>query len=302
MTVRTVQHVDVAGAKGVDPLALWSPVVGAETTSLLARSLSDDAARAQVSKQSASILSRCRGPKDTSGENRTGLVVGYVQSGKTLSFTALMAMARDNGFPLVILLAGTKKNLHEQTAGRLEKDLQVERAGGLSPWYLLNNPMAGHETGHVSSFIRDSLEGTIPEKFRRTTVITVMKNANRLTKLRELLTSMAQYGLTMDQVPVLVVDDEADQAGLNAAVSKDDETATYSAIIKPPGSTSSAQLRDVHRDAAGAAAGQPCRHAVPGLRDCPSAGPRVHRGPVLLRGPEVVLPKDAVDDRGECRS
>ncbi|MFW5473151.1 Z1 domain-containing protein [Knoellia sp. CPCC 206450] len=226
-----MQHVDVVSV-GVDPLALWSPAVGAETTSLLARSLSDDAARAQVSKQSASILSRCRGPKDLTGANRTGLVVGYVQSGKTLSFTALMAMARDNGFPLVILLAGTKKNLHEQTAGRLAKDLEVERVGGLSPWYLLNNPVAGHETGHVANFIRDSLQGTVPEKFRRTTVITVMKNATRLTKLRELLTSMAQYGLTMDQVPVLVVDDEADQAGLNAAVAKDDETATYSAIVK----------------------------------------------------------------------
>lgn len=232
MTAQAVQHVDIGGPKGIDPLALWSPVVGSETTALLERSLPDDTVRAQVTKQAASILARCRGPQDTASGRRTGLVVGYVQSGKTLSFTALMAMARDNGFPLVILLAGTKQNLHEQTAGRLARDLQVERPGGLSPWYLLNNPTAGHESGNVAGFIKDSLEGKIPEKFRRTTVITVMKNATRLGKLRDLLTSLAQYGLTMDQVPVLVVDDEADQAGLNAAVAKDDETATYSAILK----------------------------------------------------------------------
>jgi hypothetical protein len=231
MTAHTVQHVDITGVTGADPLALWSPVVGSETAGLLERSLPDDAVRAQVTKQAAGILARCRGPMDATRARRTGLVVGYVQSGKTLSFTALMAMARDNGFPLVVLLAGTKQNLHEQTAGRLAHDLQVERPGGLSPWYLLNNPVSGPESGKVAGFVRDSLEAKIPEKFRRTTVITVMKNANRLGKLRDLLMSLAQYGVTMDEVPVLVVDDEADQAGLNAAVAKDDETATYSAIM-----------------------------------------------------------------------
>ena len=35
----------------------------------------------------------------------TGLVVGYVQSGKTLSSTTVIGLARDNGFPLVIFVA-----------------------------------------------------------------------------------------------------------------------------------------------------------------------------------------------------
>ena len=39
------------------------------------------------------------------------LVVGEVQSGKTMSFTALIGMAHENGFPLVIVLAGTKLQL-----------------------------------------------------------------------------------------------------------------------------------------------------------------------------------------------
>jgi hypothetical protein len=227
------QHFDVAQGQGEghDPQAMWSPVVGDETTALLQRSLSDDATRAQVTKQSAAILARCRGPHDMTGGVRTGLVIGYVQSGKTLSFTALMAMARDNGFPLVILLAGTKKNLHEQTVGRLGHDLQVERQGGLSPWYLLNNPAPGAETGMVAGFVSDSLEAKIPPKFRRTTVITVMKNRTRLDALRSLLDSMDQFGVDLATMPVLVVDDEADQAGLNGAVAKDEETATYTAIL-----------------------------------------------------------------------
>ena len=43
------------------------------------------------------------------------LVVGEVQSGKTMSFTALIALAHENGFPLVIVLAGTKNQLLMQT-------------------------------------------------------------------------------------------------------------------------------------------------------------------------------------------
>jgi len=44
------------------------------------------------------------------------LVVGEVQSGKTMSFTALIAMAHENGFPLVVVLAGTKNQLLSQTS------------------------------------------------------------------------------------------------------------------------------------------------------------------------------------------
>src|SRR5688572_10598727 len=51
------------------------------------------------------ILGRCL-PPDEAGTPETGLVVGYVQSGKTLSFETVIALARDNGFGMVIVLAG----------------------------------------------------------------------------------------------------------------------------------------------------------------------------------------------------
>ena len=61
---------------------------------------------------------------------RTGLVVGYVQSGKTLSFTTVAALACDNRFPVVIVLSGTKKNLYSQTVKRLRRDLDLEHPAG----------------------------------------------------------------------------------------------------------------------------------------------------------------------------
>lgn len=228
------QHVDIAQTNAVsaDTQALWSPSIGPETTALLQRSLADDGTRSQVAKQAALILGRCHPPQNSESVARTGLVVGYVQSGKTLSFTALMALARDNGFPLLILLAGTKQNLHEQTAGRLAGDLEVARPNGMSPWHLVNNPGPGQEAGTVAGFVKGSMEPGTPEKFRRATVITVMKNPTRLNNLRELLLSLPQHGLNLDDVPVLVIDDEADQAGLNAAVAAGEETTTYSAILR----------------------------------------------------------------------
>ena len=54
---------------------------------------------------------------------RKGLVVGYVQSGKTANFTGVTAKAIDAGYRLVIVLAGTLNLLRAQTQRRLDMEL-----------------------------------------------------------------------------------------------------------------------------------------------------------------------------------
>jgi hypothetical protein len=226
------QHVEVVdSANRSNPQMLWQPTVGEETSRLLLSSGLDDEVQGSIVTQAVDVLSRCTPPAGSISQ-RTGLVVGYVQSGKTLSFTTVMSLARDNGFPLVILLAGTKENLHEQTASRLAADLAVQRPTGLSPWHMLQNPSP--HTGaaqDVAGFVAGMMQTSTPEKFRRTTVLTVMKNPTRLRHVREFVLELEQYGVDLATVPILVVDDEADQAGLNAAVAKDDTTATYQSIV-----------------------------------------------------------------------
>ncbi|TIC84443.1 hypothetical protein [Nocardioides sp. GY 10127] len=117
----TQQHAEIVQPAPGNPQVRWSPVVGPETERLLKSVGLDPEGEANIRKESVGVLSRCADP--ATPECRTGLVVGYVQSGKTLSFTTVTALARDNGFPLVVLLAGTKQNLHEQTAKRLSSDL-----------------------------------------------------------------------------------------------------------------------------------------------------------------------------------
>lgn len=224
------QHVEVVPIPDENPQVRWRPVVGSETTRLLARSALDEEGEATVLRESVRLLARCEDPARPG--IRTGLAVGYVQSGKTLSFTAVTALARDNGFPLIVLLAGTKTNLLSQTAKRLAHDLEVERSGGLSPWVLLTNPTES-AAGEVADNIRSMQDATKPEKFRRATIITVMKHPKRLDDVGELLDKLSTEGIEITTTPVLVIDDEADQAGLNAAVqdSEKEATATYLSIV-----------------------------------------------------------------------
>ncbi len=227
----TEEHVEVVDQGHFDKHALWGPVVGAETSRLLDASGLDETSQGRVIRQAVQILGRCS-PPTASGSPRTGLAIGYVQSGKTLSFTTLIGLARDNGFPLIILLAGTKANLHEQTASRLSRDLAVERSGGLSPWYMIANPSPHSGKGQaVASYIKGMQDPATPDRFRRATVLTVMKNHTRLAHLRNFIAELTDFGIDFTKTPVLIVDDEADQAGLNAAADKEDPTATYRGIV-----------------------------------------------------------------------
>lgn len=232
------QHVQVlpGGVGAGDPLAVWAPVVGAETKAVVENALSDELERSRVLKETRHILSRCVDPTAAPGDGMTGLVIGQVQSGKTLSFTALTAMARDNGIPLVILLAGTKINLHEQTVDRLRSDLRVERQGGMSPWAVMTDPDdSATSVAELAGQIKNSLDTSLPPQFRKTTVITVMKNKSRMLKVASLLAKLPAHGVNSTTLPVIFIDDEADQAGMNAG--KGDggdksETPTYATILE----------------------------------------------------------------------
>src|SRR6266480_4262044 len=70
----------------------------------------------------ASILGHCPRPGVRTGR-ATGLSLGKIQSGKTLSYTALIALAVDNGYRITVVLAGTKNPLLEQIHARLIGDL-----------------------------------------------------------------------------------------------------------------------------------------------------------------------------------
>lgn len=203
---------------------LWTPVVGSETLALLERLSPEN--RDTVRDEALSVLSCCVPPTMADGRE-TVLVVGYVQSGKTMSFTTVSTLARDNGYQLVIVITGTSVNLFKQSTGRLQDDLRLPDLS--RGWKMFSNPT--QRTGNVRQSIESALQRwqdeTVSPNERQTVLITVMKNHRHLDNLTSLLSQLNLQG-----VPTLVIDDEADQAGLNNAVQQGTESSTYRRLVQ----------------------------------------------------------------------
>lgn len=209
-----------------NPQMKWVPLQGVEATGVVRRSNLDEASQARLIADAAEILGRGVNPREPR-ESATGLVVGLVQSGKTMSFTTVIGLARDNGFPLVIVIAGTKVSLLNQSHERLEKDLNVHAGDGLPSWKIQKNVRAtdAHDEQSIRQAIAAWHDNELEPDERATLILTVLKQRQRLQSLTRLLSR-----LDLRRVPVLVIDDEADQASLNTQVQQGGESATYTRL------------------------------------------------------------------------
>jgi len=210
----------------------WSPVEGEEACELLLRTFPDDPeARRRLAESSRAILARCAQPGGPNHDD-AGIAIGYVQSGKTLSFTTVAALARDNGYAMVILIGGSSNILLNQTEGRLSQDLALAEK---RTWLPIRGPRAGIKKSQREADVQTmqaALDEWQDDDFdpdeRRTVILTVMKHAGNLSTLGDMIDS-----LRLPTAPILIIDDEADQASLdgNAGSSKQtNSTATFIAI------------------------------------------------------------------------
>ena len=152
-------------------------------------------------------------PNESSWDAK-GLVVGYVQSGKTTNFTAVIAKAADVGYKFVIVLSGIHNGLRKQTQERLDEQLHM-----LTPtkWKQLTNA--------DDDFRAPAMQSTALLHVDDSGVIlaVVKKNAAVLKRLDKWLQpAVKQRALT--DVPTLIIDDEADQASV--------ETRTINPLIR----------------------------------------------------------------------
>lgn len=203
----------------------WQPQEGAEARGVLRRGLSDESARRAVLESAVDILGYGVDPRGGPC-TETGLVVGYVQSGKTLSFTTVIGLARDNGFPLVIVVAGTKTPLLRQSTERLERDLDIRRESGAQVWRLLTNPRQ-RDQQTLAQVIGDWRDQDLDDEERPTLLVTVLKQRNHLQNLSDVLEQLNLAGM-----PDLIIDDEADQASLNTKVRQNDESTTFRCLLR----------------------------------------------------------------------
>lgn len=90
---------------------------------LLRRKGWNDAAVSGLDEAAHAVVERLADPTRDDPYGARGLVVGYVQSGKTANFTGVTAKAIDAGYRLVIVLGGTLNLLRGQTQRRLDMEL-----------------------------------------------------------------------------------------------------------------------------------------------------------------------------------
>ncbi len=150
-----------------------------------------------------------------------GLVVGYVQSGKTANFSALAAKGVDAGYRIVIVLSGLHNSLRRQTQLRLEDELGLVPSQPGRPTVGLAEAgqeivrMTGPETWadfHPGTADPSLLQGTVR------LILVVKKNASVLRRLVKWLEDRQPIA-----PPVLVIDDEADQATINTGGNREPE-------------------------------------------------------------------------------
>lgn len=149
------------------------------------------------------------------GVRRKGLVVGNVQSGKTANYTGVIAKAVDAGYRFVIVLAGVHNNLRRQTQLRLESDLVGD------DWIRLTNSKEdfGGFTDSTGLFNNS-----------KRMIAVVKKNGSRLRNLCEWLASVPED--VRRRCPLLIVDDESDQATPNTQEAKDEVSAINDLLRK----------------------------------------------------------------------
>jgi hypothetical protein len=170
----------------------------------------------EMLRSATGLLSKCPNPKTKSGQ-KTGIAIGKVQSGKTLSFTTLIALATANGYSRIIVLAGTKKALRDQTAQRFKRDLRISDPAYTSRILLYTDP-----TTYNLDAIRNANSSTV----NKSVLLVVLKTKKRIQDVKELLSSPE-----LPTAPTLIIDDEGDEASLNTYFRSGKQSATYKSIL-----------------------------------------------------------------------
>lgn len=151
-----------------------------------------------------------------------GLVVGHVQSGKTANMAGLISMAADYRWNLFVVLTGTLENLRVQTSKRLVGDLFQHDAN--VSWKAIEHPSRNSPYGARAQ----DMQFDAGRRDRH--LVVCLKNPARL---RHLIDWIEAHSLGMSQMRLVVIDDEADQAGINSNdVSKDERTVINELILR----------------------------------------------------------------------
>lgn len=191
------------------------------------------------------VLDRLGDPKNMSPWSRRGMVVGHVQSGKTANYTGLICKAADAGYRLIVVIAGIHNNLRNQTQARIDEGFigrdtgrlahankaQRQKIIGVGQFDQREFPVS------LTNTLRDFNKATATTntsqigQYNVPVVLVIKKNSSTLKNLLEWLKEHSVHQSTqMVSQPMLLIDDEADNASINTAYARDEVTRINSQI------------------------------------------------------------------------
>lgn len=164
------------------------------------------------------ILDLVNDPSSSQPFERRGLVMASVQSGKTSNYAGLICRAADAGYKIIIVMAGVHNVLRNQTQSRLEEgftgfDITEERKPvGVGKRRRSKEPIVC--TSRKADFNKGKVEtllGLQPKNTNAPWLFVIKKNSSALRGVYEWLVS----GDGIEDYPLLLIDDEADNASIN---------------------------------------------------------------------------------------
>ncbi len=175
------------------------------------------------------ILGLLENPDKPGRWDRRGMVMGHVQSGKTANYIGVVTKAADAGYRVIIIIAGLQNKLRDQTQRRVDEGFIGFSSTAGPRQQLLNDTVLGvgrydsrHRPSAFTTAHRDFHKGiaeslNIPlQNLSQPAVFVIKKNPSTLRNLIDWLkTHNAQLGTDTIREPMLLIDDEADNASIN---------------------------------------------------------------------------------------
>ncbi|MBL4731553.1 MAG: Z1 domain-containing protein [Rhizobiaceae bacterium] len=181
------------------------------------------------------ILDYCGDPMEDGSWKRSGLVVGHVQSGKTTNYSGLIAKGIDSGYKVFILFAGITNSLRAQTQERIEENIiglstksdGIIGVGNIPP----RLPIPTRLTSFSSDFdihTRRAIGVDLDDEGIH--IFILKKNVHTIKNLIKWIEKTHPLGRL--SAPMMLIDDEADNASINTSKHPDRMTAINSGIRK----------------------------------------------------------------------
>lgn len=182
----------------------------------------------ETKKTSLEILEKMGDPKSREEFYVKGLVVGSVQAGKTQNFNAVINRAIDSGYGLIIVLAGLMEDLRNQTQLRIENDVigegldidtdtLVKKGVGAIRRFGNMGDSSITQVISITSAKSDFKKSLLDADFslNHTNILVCKNNVSVLRNLIVWLHDYLEENKDQHDIPLLILDDEADNASLN---------------------------------------------------------------------------------------